>query len=445
MSRILLVDDDPETTQSFSRILEGAGYEVESCHDGGLVLPRLEQGGVDLLILDMLLPNVDGFALLSALGRHPTLSALPIIVISGIYRQCNHASVLEGDFGVHHFFDKPVDVEDLLGALREIFTGLNSGEHSSTPPSAQELPVDLNAMANISSIPLAGDDPVEAEDGVMAMAMGAMARVGAEPWPADKIVDPDAERERREVERISRERMRTEIAQRIGSIAQKPVPSILGELWQARATGALLLRRAKLKKIIYLSEGTPYRVKSNLVAECLGRMLVREGSLSSVDCLSAIDRMKETGERQGQVLIAMGKLDEKSLEAALVRQFQEKFFDTFEWDEGQYRFSEQVSPAERTMSNAMDGAQTILEGIVRKLRGDDLSRRLEPLGEKSLRLIPAKVAELSLAPTQRQALDAFRLPATVADFLNGTDLPPVEALQLVYGCWVVGCFEVGPA
>ena len=81
LKRILVIDDEPQVLKLMARILERGGYEVKTATSGGVVLQAVATSRPDLLILDLSMPEPDGFEVLKALRqREPTL---PILIISG--------------------------------------------------------------------------------------------------------------------------------------------------------------------------------------------------------------------------------------------------------------------------------------------------------------------------------------------------------------------------
>lgn len=71
MARILLIEDDALTRELFQRILEGEGYEVDVADGGKRGLELASEGGYDLVLLDIVMPEIDGIALLEELRRNP--------------------------------------------------------------------------------------------------------------------------------------------------------------------------------------------------------------------------------------------------------------------------------------------------------------------------------------------------------------------------------------
>src|SRR5581483_2722788 len=148
-----------------------------------------------------------------------------------------------------------------------------------------------------------------------------------------------------------------------GDFAQKPFAEVLAEIYRWRGTGALLLRREKVKKIVYFRDGTPTSVKSNLLAECLGRVMVREKMISEQECEASLKRMKTSKRQQGTVLIEMGCISPHNLQHALMLQLQTKLFDVFSWEAGEYQFNPKATPPAEPVDLGMTTAQMIHEGV----------------------------------------------------------------------------------
>ncbi|WP_051195811.1 MULTISPECIES: response regulator transcription factor [Thermaceae] len=115
MKRVLVVDDDPSIQRLMRRLLELLGCSVEVVGSGEECLLRLEAGPPDLLILDLMLPGLDGAAVLQRLRARRL--ALPVLVISAK----DEAESLPGELpGVSAYLTKPVRI----GELVEVVSGL---------------------------------------------------------------------------------------------------------------------------------------------------------------------------------------------------------------------------------------------------------------------------------------------------------------------------------
>jgi putative two-component system response regulator len=108
--RVLVVDDDPEVRKAHVRAVKAMGYEVESAADGieGLGLLPL---GIDLVVLDGEMPNIDGFEVARRIRAMPEHAHLPIVMVTGLTRTEDRRRAME--IGINDFVNKPVDFEDL--------------------------------------------------------------------------------------------------------------------------------------------------------------------------------------------------------------------------------------------------------------------------------------------------------------------------------------------
>jgi CheY-like chemotaxis protein/DnaJ-domain-containing protein 1 len=153
-----------------------------------------------------------------------------------------------------------------------------------------------------------------------------------------------------------------------GALTELSFPALLHHLHGLRATGVLHLTLGKRRKAILLREGYPVAVKSNLVNECLGNLLVRSQRISQSDLEESLRRVREGWGMQGEMLVGMQVLSEEDLIAALREQAEEKLFEIFEWRGGEYRFE---IGARLEGANALSGgrspANVILDGVRRRM------------------------------------------------------------------------------
>lgn len=81
-TRILAVDDEPEITDLIRYHLTRAGYEVDTAANGWEALAAIQQHRPDLMLLDLMLPDLDGFGVCEILRREATTATIPIVIIS---------------------------------------------------------------------------------------------------------------------------------------------------------------------------------------------------------------------------------------------------------------------------------------------------------------------------------------------------------------------------
>ena len=113
--RILVVDDDVEIGKLLSRYLGGQGFEVVVAHDGAQLRASLAEGGIDLMLLDLGLPDEDGLSLLRQFRQN---WSGPVIVISG--RGDSVEKVIGLELGADDYVGKPFDLRELLARIRSV-------------------------------------------------------------------------------------------------------------------------------------------------------------------------------------------------------------------------------------------------------------------------------------------------------------------------------------
>jgi DNA-binding response OmpR family regulator len=123
---ILVVDDDAATRELMSDLLTGEGYAAESVAGGMTGLARVEQGNVDLVLLDMHLEDIDGLEFCRRLSSGQQAAHLPIIMLSAAqgdqWKSASRAA------GAHDVVAKPFDIDHLLDRLRTHLSDRPTGQ-----------------------------------------------------------------------------------------------------------------------------------------------------------------------------------------------------------------------------------------------------------------------------------------------------------------------------
>lgn len=113
--RILVAEDNPAVREFIVRALGGAGHEITAAVDGQQALDRLNQASFDVLVTDIVMPNVDGIALsLKATSLHPDLR---IVMISGYAQERMRAHNI--DALVHRIIAKPFSITEICDAVND--------------------------------------------------------------------------------------------------------------------------------------------------------------------------------------------------------------------------------------------------------------------------------------------------------------------------------------
>lgn len=113
MTRILLVDDEPLIVDSLSYSLEREGFEVHSAMDGNQALESVEEFNPDLIVLDLLLPDISGFEVCRRLRENHTT---PVIMLTALGEEIDRVQGLE--VGADDYLAKPFSFRELLARVR---------------------------------------------------------------------------------------------------------------------------------------------------------------------------------------------------------------------------------------------------------------------------------------------------------------------------------------
>ncbi len=118
---VLIAEDEPHIVESLSFILSREGFEVTSAGDGESAFQQMADTAPDLLILDVMLPKMNGFELLRHVRAHPRLSATPVIMLTA-KGQTQDRRAAE-DIGADAFITKPFSNRDVVEHVRRLVAG----------------------------------------------------------------------------------------------------------------------------------------------------------------------------------------------------------------------------------------------------------------------------------------------------------------------------------
>ena len=114
--RVLIVEDEEAVRELEKFILETQGYEVMEARDGLEGLAKAEFRKPDLILLDLMMPDVSGGRMFDEMMQHPATSGIPIIVVTG---KPDAHEIFDDQIGPDNVIMKPFEADTLLGRIRQ--------------------------------------------------------------------------------------------------------------------------------------------------------------------------------------------------------------------------------------------------------------------------------------------------------------------------------------
>lgn len=118
MARLLLVEDEPDLLDLLSLFLEDAGHEVLRAATGREGARLLREGHPDVVLLDLTLPDMDGWSVLDAVRSDPTAGAVPVLIVSA--NAFPHEEARARYQGVRAFLRKPYDPDRVVAEVERV-------------------------------------------------------------------------------------------------------------------------------------------------------------------------------------------------------------------------------------------------------------------------------------------------------------------------------------
>jgi CheY-like chemotaxis protein len=118
MARILVVDDNRSNRDLMLYLLRAFGYEAEGAGDGLSGLDAARRGAFDLVLVDVLMPGIDGYEFARRFKADPALAATPVIAVTALAMAGDRERILEA--GLDGYIPKPIEPERLRAQVEEL-------------------------------------------------------------------------------------------------------------------------------------------------------------------------------------------------------------------------------------------------------------------------------------------------------------------------------------
>ena len=336
---VLIVESDAELQRQIGSALRDAGFDLHAEAEAAWAKRTVSTRVPDVVVVDTRLTDGDGFAFADELRQTPETRGTPIVFVASTHRGVSHRAEARRRFAPADYLPTPLDLARLAPRVAEL------------------------AARGTAAAPA----PIDPAD-----------QITPPPVPKETLRDPAQQRERRDVERSAKSLTAdADDAELQGTLKRTPFARLLQRLFSKRASGSLLLLRDTTKKIVVFVEGYPVSVRSNVLGETLGRILLEKKLITSEILAESVGRMQKEKRHQGEILVEMGALSPFNLERALVEQVEAKLFEVFSWSDGKFMFKAGDAAAGELRLLERSPAATILEGIRRHYDEDRQQAALE--------------------------------------------------------------------
>lgn len=381
---ILVIDDSPTIRKVVTANLRKAGYVVESAGDGQEGLEVAQQLNPQLILLDFVMPRMNGFQFCLALRKIPYFANVPVVLMSAKGDKIGAKFIQQ--MGAVDSITKPFSPEALLAVTGHVL--------AKYPATGDEPTRKVRAIEPYQKQDTNDDlepdiDDVDTER-QWSIAENAQAREVADQIAA-RVADiltstlPDLAPRGDEIEDALSRRLTTKALETIslsisqlepaagqaalaGDIATVPLPEVLQLLQLQKQTGCFEVIRDRFKVAIYFHSGSVSlaQARDGRSEFLLGRLMVEEEIIGRTELELLLRNEEPCHALLGELLVERGYLVQDDLEQILERQTCELTYEVLRWHRGRYAFRPDVLSRESELARLGLSAETILmEGFRR--------------------------------------------------------------------------------
>lgn len=342
--KILNIDDSPTVQRLIEMILSSQGYKVVLASDGEEGIARAKSERPDLILVDFVMPKMNGYQVCKTLKEDPSFKDTPIILVTS--KGDKVGSKFVDVLGITEYFTKPFQPEELLSKIREVLD--KKAEEAAAAAAAR-----ARAAASAASIKAETAQPAH---GLEAVITSIVRRV-LDDFAANVL--PDLIRKELQGAGSAGSGIR-------GNLASFRIIELMQMLALQRQTGRLIITRPEGEAEIYFKDGT-VGFASYTANGSIGGVdgLLRKTCRVADDGLRHAYRIAEMTDQPIDGVLAQEKLlDQKTFHACLRRHAETVVFKVMGWKDGEFRFDQKQPP---TFANpiALKVDDLILEGTRR--------------------------------------------------------------------------------
>jgi DNA-binding response OmpR family regulator len=367
--RVLVIDDSPTITKVVQLVLTKAGYDVHTAPDGEAGLAAVRGDRPDVILLDFVMPKMNGYQFCRELTADPDLREIPVVLMSAKGDQVGERFVKV--MGIVDYITKPFSPEAITAVVQHTIAKYGQSRTTDDTPSLV-TGEDLAAT----------DDADRAQARSTALAQLRSSIAGAIAAQLARTAPPDAaaitEAARTALDDAALSRMLGAIDLGLlgdaapglrGDLRVVPLAEVLQLLDVQEQSGVLTVERSEARVEIYFRRGRVDQATATGVPEefVLGRFVLDAELMQRSDFEAFLESRASNPRLIGQQLVKLGYLAERDLKACLTRQSTELIYEILRWRHGRFWFAAGVElpPSVIDAALALDVEAVLMEGYRR--------------------------------------------------------------------------------
>jgi DNA-binding response OmpR family regulator len=382
--RVLVIDDSPTITKVVQLVLTKAGYEVSTAPDGEAGLAAVRASRPDLILLDFVMPRMNGYQFCRELNADAKLRDIPVILMSAKGDQVGERFVKV--MGIVDYITKPFSPEAITavvqhtvgkygpaGTVEDDPPSLVTGEDLAATDEADRAQARSTALAQLRTAitevlaaQIALSDPGVAEDKAAAEValISRIATVALDDAALTRLLGA-----------VDLGLLGESAPGLRGDLRVVPLAEVLQLLDVQEQSGVLTVERSGARVDIYFRRGRVDQAMATGVPEefLLGRFVLDAAMMQRTDFEAFLEsrtsQPRLTGQPRliGQQLVKLGYLAEADLETCLVRQSSELIYEILRWRHGRFRFAAgaELPPSVIDAALGLDVEAVLMEGYRR--------------------------------------------------------------------------------
>lgn len=415
-ARVLIVDDSSTVRRITSEMLIRRGFQCSEAIDGRAALALLQAAPADVVLVDFVMPGMNGFQFCRELRNHPQLRNTPVILVSAKSHRIRERFIEQT--GALDALGKPFDENALVAVVENALRRVRAGLTGEAPLVTEELFVEPNG-----SVP-----PGPMEDSTQVHVPAVLVLKLAEKLAGYCGKSQD------ELLRDFSERLPPEDAHRIvaaahdtetgtilsGRVPTIPIGAVMNVIHAEHLSGKLRLMRDASTITVTFREGAVALAEARNGGDefRLGRFLVEEAALTQGQLEAALAEGSQVP--LGTRLLRAGTISEDVLRRVLTRQSSELIYDVLRWRKGRFEFvRESSAPLAYETNLKISVANLLIEGYRRVEEWQHLESALGPFDSVFVQVPDAhnQIDFEALAPGERAVLSLIDGTRTVREVM----------------------------